>query len=751
MKRNGLLAALPVLIILTVCSIISIVFWEKGKSSDKLIISHESGMYDDSFELSIENKKPGKILYTLNGEEPTLDNENSIEYTEPLWIECSDFTNTYSLQICCYFDDGTKSDVYRRDYIVDINGNERFSTTYVVSIVGNEEELFGDEAGIFVRGNQYYEYLEQNPEADVLSEVIPANYFLDIEVPVHAAFFLKNGEQIIDQNCGIKISGNTTQQNNQKSFKLIARYDYDEVNEFSYPFFEDYTSKEGNAVIDKFQRLLFHSSGDDNGFGYIRNALMGDLARQTGFEEAFTAESVTVYINGKYQGVYWLHNTFDDRYFKEMYGDYPGEMVVCKGTLASMNIDAAETDAEIAGCEDYNQFCEWVNTADLTDEMNWKKVCNTIDIENFAHYFALQYYTTNQDWPWNNVRIYRYQCDETVGETYQEDTVFDGRWRYILFDTDWSFGYKNLLSFGSDEICYRLYAFLNIEETTILFKALCQRTEFKELFITNVLTMMNTTFDYNNIAATMDELNSKRYDELYHMLDETDLIWADGIWEPWGFGKGGIAKTEKNWAEIIRYSTYRPIYVVDEMKSIFKCGSQMPLHIFTSEGSMYVRNISIGQEMNGVWVQNIPLQITVDTKSGINVVGYMVNSDYIEGEELVLLPEQLKEYAEGLTISPVFEESEVESLIIKEYKINGTQDYVILKNDGTVSLNLNNYVVSDDENDLSKGKLSNYQLNPDELYYVYGKNYSGEMKQPYIQMPFSWNDEEKVHLFRIPY
>ena len=172
MKRNGLLAALPVLIILTVCSIISIVFWEKGKSSDKLIISHESGMYDDSFELSIENKKPGKILYTLNGEEPTLDNENSIEYTEPIWIECSDFTNTYSLQICCYFDDGTKSDVYRRDYIVDINGNERFSTTYVVSIVGNEEELFGDEAGIFVRGNQYYEYLEQNPDVDLLTQII---------------------------------------------------------------------------------------------------------------------------------------------------------------------------------------------------------------------------------------------------------------------------------------------------------------------------------------------------------------------------------------------------------------------------------------------------------------------------------------------------------------------------------------------------------------------------------------------------
>ena len=122
------------------------------------------------------------------------------------------------------------------------------------------------------------------------------------------------------------------------------------------------------------------------------------------------------------------------------------------------------------------------------------------------------------------------------------------------------------------------------------------------------------------------------------------------------------------------------------MKIIFKCGDQIPVHVFTSEGSMYVRNISIGQEMNGVWVQNIPLQISVDTKSGINVVGYMVNSDYIEGEELVLLPEQLKGYAEGLTISPVFEESEVESLIIKEYKINGAQDYVILKNDGTTTL-----------------------------------------------------------------
>ena len=746
MKRKGIFTALPLMFILTVFSIVSIVIYVNKSGTEELAISHESGIYNDSFELSVKSRKPGKILYTLNGEIPSIESENSMEYTEPIWVECVEMTNTYSFQICCFFDDGTKSDVYKRDFILDMAGNGRFTTKYVVSIVGDEDKLFGDEAGIFVRGNQFYEYLEKNPDVDLLSEVIPANYFSDIEVPVHAAIFLPNGEQIIEQNCGIQIYGNITRQNNQKSFRLYARYEYDDVNEFSYPFFEDMRSENGDATIDKWQRLSFHSSGDDNCYGFVRSTLMGELARQSEYPDTLASESVTVYINGKYQGVYWLQNTYDDRYFEEKYGDYSGEMIVCEGTLYSMDISKAETETEIKECQSYNGFCEWISTADLSDENNWNKVCNTIDIENFAHYFALEYYSTNLDWPDNNVKIYRYLCDDVSDEKYKENTVFDGKWRYLLFDTDYSLGLKSYDFYGYDAASYRLYSFLNSDINTILFKALCQREEFKELFISDVLAMMNTVFEQSNVSDTLFNLNLTRHAELEFMINHSDIL-AGSLWEDWGVGTGGMAKAEEEWYEIVFYAKYRPQYVVDELQFNWDCGSIVPVQISSEEGELFIRNIPAGKEVNGVWLSKVPLIISLEASNGIIVRGYMVNSEYVEGDVLYLPADKLEQYTEGLNIYPVLEQTDVEDLIIKEYKTNDSQDYVILKNNGSVSVSLNEYAITDDLSDVSKGNLPNVKLAAGEQFWIYGEKYCGKIEKPYIQVPFSWNDEEGVYLY----
>ena len=416
MRKKGVFGALPAIVLLSLCSLVGLILYNIGNHEDSVFISHESGIYSESFELSIKCMKPGKIVYTMNGEKPVLDNENILEYTKPLLLECKEETTTYSFQICCFFSDGTQSEVYKRDFILDLNGKERFTTTYVVSIVGDESKLCGDEEGIFVRGNRFYEYVEQNPDANPLEIKIPANYYVDTEVPVHAAIFTNDGKQIVDQNCGIKIYGFATRQHNQKSFKLCARYDYDDTNEFKYPFFSNIYSKNGNYLIDEWQRLAFHNSGTDHDQAYVRTELIERLAAQAGVDDILDSESVTVYINGKYQGVYWLQNTYDDKYFKEKYGNYLGEMVVCEGTLNCMDVNETSDISQEKFCQDYNEFCEWMRTADMTDDDNWEKVCSTIDIENFAQYFAIQYYIGNLDWPDNNVKVYRYKCAE--GEFY---------------------------------------------------------------------------------------------------------------------------------------------------------------------------------------------------------------------------------------------------------------------------------------------------------------------------------------------
>ena len=146
----------------------------------------------DDVEVKVESKIPGTILYTTNGEMPTIHNGNAREYTEPIFLPVGEDTTAYSIKFICIYPNKTFSEVYTRDYIIEQNP-ERFTTTYILSLTGSEEALLGYEHGIFVRGRSFDEYMAANPDVDVLGTIIPANYLSDIELPVHAAIFAKDG------------------------------------------------------------------------------------------------------------------------------------------------------------------------------------------------------------------------------------------------------------------------------------------------------------------------------------------------------------------------------------------------------------------------------------------------------------------------------------------------------------------------------------------------------------------------------
>lgn len=745
MRAKGFKRAIPAIIILLFCSIIGIAIHIFSANGETLYISHESGIYSGSFDLRVFSFRKADIYYTLNGQEPQPGAKGTYEYAGPIELGSDGETATYSFRISCVYEDGRTSEVYNRDYILDPLGTDRFTTNYVVMLTGEEEALFGDEAGIFVRGNQFYEYMEENPDTDVLNVKVPANYYEDVEVPVHTSMFLNDGTQIIEQECGVRIYGNVTRQLNQKSFRLYARYEYDDVNEFSYPFFHDIYTEGGKEPITDWQRLSFHNGGNDNGYAFIRSELMGDLARQSGFQDTMGAESVTVYINGKYQGVYWLQNTFDDRYFKEKYGDYSGEMAVCEGSLSVMNVEITETAAETECAKDYNTFIQWIATADLNDDANWQRVCDTIDVDNFAHYFALQHYGGNLDWPHNNVKVYRYACTDD-GE-YIDGTVFDGRYRWLLFDTDYCFGLIFLDFFGHDVAVTRMNEFLTGNENATLFRALSQRKEFRDLYSAKLVYLMNTVFTRDNVSNTMYELNVTRYDELNYMVTQTDIL-KDGIWEAWGVGMGTMPETEQEWANILSFVEERPQYILWELQTEWGYQDAVTLRVSApEEGSVVINNMSAGKDYSGSWMKDTPAVIGCNLPKGMIVEGYMVNGEFTEGETIVISADEMKEAGQELTVVPVITKYDMESLTVASYSTGDSQDYIVLQNDGTVSLNLNDYALADGEESLSGSSLPSVRLEPGEKFYVYGAKYTGNMEQNSTQVAFSWNDEEQIYLY----
>ncbi len=744
MSKKGFVKAFPFLLLLATASVGIVLFNWFLQNKNVLIISHDSGIYTEGFYLSAKTLQPATIYYTLDGSMPDVESDVTFQYEAPFWVPIEDATSAYSIRFFCVFEDGSSSPVYNREFLLEKSGAGRFTTQYIVSITGDEDALFGYEEGIFVRGRQFDEYMVANPDTDILSEIIPANYYSDTEVPVHVAIFTRSGQEVISKNCGLRIYGNVTRAKNQKSFRLYARDIYDGVNEFQYPFISELVAEGSGQVIDEYQRLSFHNSGNDNGYAFVRNALTGKLAYQAGYGDVLHSRSAVVFINGTYQGMYWLQNTYDDKYFKEKYGDYTGEMVVCEGQLNRVVSAKEETPASNQCMAEYNAFCEWVASADLTLDENWEIVENTLDVSSFAKYIAMEYYVGNMDWPSNNVKVYRYMPLEGP-KGYVEGTVFDGRYRYLLFDTDYAFGLKFQDRFGLDATSWRLPEFCNLSGENNLFACLMQREEFRQEFIHTVLVLSKGVFGKENVSQVLSEFCLQKDAELQYAYGQTNL-YKGSLWES---DDRNFAHVAKGHEYIIEYAEKRPQAVLEEMQMVLKTGEVLDVCLSMEEdGFFVVHGMDVGNYYRGHCYEDVPMEISCEFPAGTEVTGYKVNEQYVAGEVLCILPSEWLQTGSELNIQPVVKTSPKEQLSVVAYDIDGSEDYVVLENTGNVTLNLADYAISDSM-ETSKGRLPDKLLAPGERFYVYGKRYAGNMQENSIMVSFSWNDEETVVLSNV--
>lgn len=530
-------------------------FYVYLRSQEKIlpVISHESGIYSDSLYICFEHAKFSHVYYSVNGEPQK-------EYTEPIVLEMWEGVSSYSLQYYCEYWSKKVTEVYNKEFMLVPQGVERFTTDYVVSIKGDSEELFSDEKGLMVRGTQFYDYLEANPDVDLITALVPANYFSNRQIGVHTVIFDSTGTELINQDCGFKIYGNFTRAKNQKSIRLTADKDYDAKNKrFQYAFLPQLKGVDGEP-IGKYKKLSLHNSGNDNGYGFIRNTLIGRLAGEAGFPDVIQAKSATVFVNEKYEGVYWLENTFDQTYFKEKYGDFSGRMAVCEGSLNEMDLKNADNAEEEKAATLYNEFMQWVQNADFSRDEDWDKLEATIDVQNFAQYFAIEYYVDNLDWPTNNVKVYRYI---DPNDNYTDGSVFDGRFRYILFDTDYGMGLQFMGFFGYEYWYERLLEFYE-GDNALLFKKLVLTDRFREMFAEEVNKLMENAFKAENVEKALTELNASRIAELTYMMEETNLL-KDSIWES---DDNSIENVEYEMDVILDFAENRPFTVFNELAAL---------------------------------------------------------------------------------------------------------------------------------------------------------------------------------------
>lgn len=91
-----------------------------------------------------------------------------------------------------------------------------------------------------------------------------------------------------------------------------------------------------------------------------------------------------------------------------------------------------------------------------------------IDIDNYTSYIAAEVYCQNVDWPQNNVEFWRSKNDYNPSAAYG----LDGRWRWMLHDTDKAFGSTGIYDHDS----------MNEAKQDEIFAKLIENEDFKNEF-----------------------------------------------------------------------------------------------------------------------------------------------------------------------------------------------------------------------------------------------------------------------------
>jgi hypothetical protein len=137
----------------------------------------------------------------------------------------------------------------------------------------------------------------------------------------------------------------------------------------------------------------------------------------------------------------------------------------------------------------------FVKTKDLSVNSNYDYVKDRIDLEGFMDLLIANIYYCNTDWPNNNVKFWRCKGDTTV---------CDGKWRWMMYDTDWGFGYN----YSSQPECD---LFKKASTTGIvgkLFTALSKNEQFRTSFLSRFRMRMKNNFEPGKVVMKIDSVQA---------------------------------------------------------------------------------------------------------------------------------------------------------------------------------------------------------------------------------------------------
>lgn len=438
----------------------------------------KSGVYNNVSNVEVKIKGSGTIYYTLDGSIP---NKTSKVYNGSLFLDKSTVVKAMN-----YVPGQLYSETIVSSYI--INENDHLP---VLSISMNQTD---------------FNYLSANA------------WTADEEREAYAELF-EDGKGF-SIPCGFKLFGASTRSLPKKSFAIKFKKKYG-ASKLNYQVFP-------NRDYSAYDSLVIRSGSQDYETTFFRDILMTSLVEDLDTVDVQAYKSVSLYINGKYWGVYNIREKVDDKFISNHYN------------VNAEDVKIVRIDNDVTAGDNiwYKELTNYLSTNNMANSKNYEYIKTKIDIDSIIDFWITETYFTNNDIV--NARFYTHP------------SINRGRMRSIAYDFDWAmYNYsKNYYEFSTSAT-----PMSRLQISTVVLRNLMKNEEFKKRYVERLAYHMKNTFTEEKVLARINEMHDKLKVDLKKDFKRWNLDFS---------------KWEGNVEDLRKYARLRGGYMIKQAKTFFK-------------------------------------------------------------------------------------------------------------------------------------------------------------------------------------
>lgn len=445
-------------------------------STSQILLSHPPGQYGVPFQLHLSSHEDiDEIYFTTDGSAPSNNSQryhapisinyafvaNGISYipTSQDWIPPSgNILRGHVIRAIAYKNEQPVGEEIIANYLVQPNVSQRFPIDKLF-LTADSIDFFSNETGIYVPGtNEVYNFYQGGDEW---------------ERPIHLQLYDKTGNLEWEQQLGARIHGRSSRTNPQKSLRLYAKEKYGSPFIF-HPLF-------GEQGLVAYKRILLRAPDRLFSKAMFTDELVHDIIKGLPIDQ-MDSRQVAVFFNGEYWGIQSLRERLDEQYLRIKYG------------VNHNNVDIIDWDRQASASEgnlnEFNSFMSFLTSINLSTNEGYDALQEKVNMDSFIPYVATHLYFANEDFPNNNVRMWR-------------ERSFGKKWNFFFYDCDGCMRNAEMNSFE------RFTAERNDgNPVSIMLSGLLKNPTFRNELLSFLTSRMNREFSPQHMLTHIEKLEA---------------------------------------------------------------------------------------------------------------------------------------------------------------------------------------------------------------------------------------------------